>query len=98
LFTVDKRTVIDAGVDGNEARFINHSCEPNCLAVTDKRRVYIEAKRDISEGEELTYDYNLQLDEQPDAEMKARYACHCGTASCRGTMLGLKKKSRRKKD
>jgi SET domain-containing protein len=41
LFTVDRRTVIDAGVGGNEARyFFNHSCEPNCEAVSEKRRVF----------------------------------------------------------
>ena len=43
LFIVDGRTVIDAGVDGNEARFINHACEPNCESVIENRRVFIEA-------------------------------------------------------
>src|SRR5512135_2830277 len=57
LFSVNSRTVIDAGVGGNEAQFINHSCEPNCEAVTEKRRVFIEALRDITPGEELLYDY-----------------------------------------
>jgi uncharacterized protein len=87
LFSVDGRTVIDAGVDGNEAQYINHSCEPNCAAVTDKRRVYIEALRNIEPGEELLYDYNLtrQDDDAPDLEQ--RYACHCGAPTCRGTML-----------
>ena len=42
LFTVDRRTVIDAGVGGNEARYFNHSCAPNCEAVTEQRRVYLE--------------------------------------------------------
>src|SRR6185436_2490439 len=87
LFTVDARTVIDAGVNGNDAHFINHSCEPNCETVVDKRRVYIEALRDIAVGEELTYDYNLQFEGKIDPKPKARYACLCGTASCRGTML-----------
>lgn len=87
LFTVDKHVVIDAGVGGNEARFINHSCEPNCIAVIERQRVFIEAKREIPAGAELTYDYNLQQDEEPDEEVKRRYACHCGAKSCRGTML-----------
>ena len=87
LFTVDKRTVIDAGVDGNDARFINHSCEPNCVAVIERKRVFIEAKREIAAGDELTYDYNLQQDEEPDDVAKSRYACHCGAKTCRGTML-----------
>ncbi len=87
LFVVDKHTVIDAAVGGNEARFINHSCEPNCEAVTERRRVFIQALKDIAAGEELTYDYNLTRDGQDDAEIEQRYACHCGARSCRGTML-----------
>ena len=91
LFSVDKHTVIDAGVGGNEARFINHSCEPNCKAVTEKKRVYIEAIKAIAEGEELTYDYNLTRDGTDDEEMEKRYACRCGAKTCRGTMLAPKK-------
>ena len=87
LFTVDRRTVIDAGVGGNEARYFNHSCEPNCEAVTEKRRVYLEALRTIAAGEELTYDYQLERGRWPTAEWEKRYACRCGAATCRGTML-----------
>lgn len=98
LFSVDKRTVIDAGVGGNEARFINHSCEPNCTAVTEKRHVYIEALRDIAPGEELLYDYNLTRSDDDAADLAQRYACHCGASTCRGTMLapfdGAKKRAR----
>ena len=53
LFSVDNRKVIDATYGGNESRFINHSCDPNCDAVIEKRRVYIEANRTIRKGEEL---------------------------------------------
>ena len=87
LFTVDRRTVIDAGVGGNEARYFNHSCEPNCEAVTEQRRVYLEALRTIAAGEELTYDYQLERGRWPTAEWERRYACRCGAATCRGTML-----------
>jgi SET domain-containing protein len=87
LFTVDRRTVIDAGVGGNEARYFNHSCEPNCEAVIEDRRVYIEALRTIAAGEELTYDYQLQRGRWHAAEWESRYACRCGAATCRGTML-----------
>jgi SET domain-containing protein len=87
LFTVDRRTVIDAGVGGNEARYFNHSCEPNCEAVTEQRRVYLEALRTIAAGEELTYDYQLERGGWPPAEWERRYACRCGAATCRGTML-----------
>ena len=97
LFVVDKHTVIDAGVDGNEARFINHSCEPNCKAVIEKKRVYIEALRTISEGEELTYDYNLTRDGKEGPEEEKRYACHCGTKTCRGTMLASRKGQKKSK-
>ncbi len=90
LFSVDDRTAIDAGVNGNEAQFINHSCEPNCRAVTKRGRVHIWAVRDILPGEELTYDYNLTRDGVGDDEAYRRYACHCGAPSCRGTMLAPK--------
>ena len=87
LFSVDSRTVIDASVGGNDARFINHSCEPNCETLTHKRRVYVEALQDIEEGEELFYDYNLTRDGDDSAELEKRYACRCGSKTCRGTML-----------
>jgi SET domain-containing protein len=101
LFTVDKRTVIDAGVGGNDARFINHACDPNCEAITEKRRIYIEALRTIAAGEELTYDYQLERPGRYTAKWATRYACHCGAATCRGTMLApppKRRKSRRKSE
>jgi|SRR6185436_18988743 len=99
LFTVDKRTVIDAGVGGNAARFINHACDPNCEAVTENRRIYIEALRTIAAGEELTYDYQLEHHGRYTAEEAQRYACRCGAATCRGTMLAppKRRKARRGK-
>lgn len=87
LYVVDKRTVIDAGVGGNDARFINHSCEPNCQAVIESRRVYIEALRTITPGEELTYDYNLTRESSDTEQTELDYACHCGSSNCRGTMM-----------
>jgi uncharacterized protein len=87
LFTVDQRTLIDAGVGGNEARYVNHSCAPNCEAVIEQGRVYLEALRTITAGEELTYDYQLECGRRPRAEWERRYACRCGAATCRGTML-----------
>lgn len=87
LFKIDKRVAIDAGVGGNDARFINHSCDPNCESVIDKRHVYIEAIRTIQPGEELTYDYSLTRDEDDGPNIEAEYACHCGSPECRGSML-----------
>lgn len=87
LFIVDSRTVIDAGVDGNEARFFNHSCDPNCESVIEKRRVYIETVRDVAPGEEMTYDYQIQREADDPANIDEVFACRCGFANCRGTML-----------
>jgi SET domain-containing protein len=97
LFIVDRKTVIDAGVNGTEARLINHSCEPNCESVTDKRRVYIEALRDIAPGEELAYDYQIQREDTDPANIDEVFACRCGAASCRGTMLWPAKRPAKKR-
>jgi len=87
LFIVDSRTVIDAGVDGNDARFFNHSCDPNCESVVEKRRVYIEAIRPIEPGEEMTYDYQIYKEAGDPENIDEVFACRCGFANCRGTML-----------
>jgi SET domain-containing protein len=87
LFIVDARTVIDAGVGGNEARFVNHACEPNCESVIENRRVFIEAVRAIEPGEELTYDYQIQREADDPPDVDAVFACRCGSARCRGSML-----------
>ena len=87
LFTVDSRTVIDAGVGGNEARYINHACRPNCESVTSGRRVFIKAIRTIHKGEELFYDYQIPRDGDDPTDIDAIFACHCGAAGCRGSML-----------
>lgn len=87
LFTVDSRTYIDAGVDGNDAQYFNHSCAPNCEAVLEAGRIYIEALRPIGPGEELTYDYRLEHPKPFDPGAAQRYACHCGALNCRGTLL-----------
>jgi uncharacterized protein len=87
LFIVDKKTVIDAGVGGNAARFINHSCEGNCESVIEKGRVYIEATRTIQQGQELGYDYEIGREPDDPPNVDEIFACRCGTAKCRGTML-----------
>jgi hypothetical protein len=87
LFIVDSKTVIDAGADGNDARFFNHSCDPNCESTVEKRRVYIEAIRDIESGAELTYDYQIQREDEDPDNIDEVFACRCGFAKCRGTML-----------
>jgi uncharacterized protein len=87
LFIVDSKTVIDAGVNGNDARFFNHSCDPNCESVVEKRRVYIEALRAVEAGEEMTYDYQIYREEGDPENIDEVFACRCGFAQCRGTML-----------
>ena len=97
LFTVDAHTVIDAAVGGNEARYINHSCDPNCEAVDDAGRIFIEAVRNIRPGQELAYDYHLERDGRWRKEWAERYACRCGAPNCRGTLLVKPKRPKRKR-
>ena len=87
LFIVDKKTVIDAGVGGNDARFINHQCEGNCESVIENRRVFIDAVRDIEPGQELGYDYEIGREKDDPPNVDEIYACRCGSPKCRGTML-----------
>lgn len=91
LFAIDDDVVIDAAVDGNDARFINHSCDPNCDAVIEHGRIWIESVRQIAVGEELAYDYAYILEERHTPAAKRRYPCNCGAAICRRTILGRKK-------
>ena len=99
LFTLNDEYVIDANHKGNKARWINHSCDPNCESeieedAKDRRRkdkVFIHALRTIKPGEELTYDYGITLDEPHTARLKKIWACRCGSKKCTGTMLQPKK-------
>lgn len=87
LFAVDDEVVIDGNVGGSDARFINHSCDPNCEIVIARRRVYICALRDIDAGEELLYDYWYITDESYTLDdLKRIYPCRCGAEICRGTL------------
>ena len=97
LFIVDRYLVIDGGMSGNEARFINHGCDPNCESVTEQRRVFIEAVRTIEAGEELKYDYSIGRDDDDPLNVDEVYACRCGAAECRGTMLWPAKRPVRRK-
>lgn len=91
LFAIDDAVVVDASVNGTEARFINHSCAPNCDAVIEDGRIWIETLHDIEPGEELVYDYAYILAERHTPAAKRRYPCHCGAITCRGTILGRKR-------
>ncbi len=96
FFSLESGKLIDGGDEGNDARWINHSCEPNCEAQEEKGRVFIQALRDITRGEELNYDYGLVIDEKMSKALKKAYQCRCGSAECRGTMLAIKKKKKKK--
>jgi SET domain-containing protein len=99
LFTLNEQYVIDANQRGNTARWINHSCAPNCRAVVeesasgDPRRdkVKIEAIRNIKPGEELTYDYGIVLEVPHTARLKKLRQCLCGSPECTGTLLKPKR-------
>ncbi|KAF0889411.1 hypothetical protein E2562_023699 [Oryza meyeriana var. granulata] len=83
LFRLDDEYVVDATKRGGLARFINHSCDPNCytkvITVEGQKKIFIYAKRRIYAGEELTYNYKFPLEEK-------KIPCHCGSQRCRGSM------------
>eukprot|EP00775_Hariotina_reticulata_P004530 gene4530-4782_t len=85
LFRVDNEWVADATVRGGRARFINHSCDPNCytkiFTIDGTRKIGIYAKKAVAPGEELAYDYKFDYEE--DAR---RVPCACGAKNCRGFM------------
>jgi SET domain-containing protein len=87
LFTVNRKVVIDGGVGGRAARYVNHSCQPNCEADEIGGRIFITSIRDIAAGEELTYDYNMEAPSPLPRDWRRRYACRCGTPRCRKTIV-----------
>lgn len=87
LFHVGRNRYLDASVGGNAARFINHSCDPNCEAEASDGAVSIRAIRNIQPGAELTYDYALEIEAGASLARRSLYACRCSAAACRGTML-----------
>ena len=91
FFTLADGRVIDGGAQGNEARFINHSCEPNCEAMEHPDgSVHIYALMDIERGEELSYNYALIYEGRHTAAVKRAFACRCGAPGCSGIMLAPK--------
>jgi uncharacterized protein len=92
LFILNSRTCVDAAFDGNESRFLNHSCDPNCEAVIARGQIWIEALRTIPAGTELVYDYQYEDDPEYTEEDLRFYACKCGAANCRGTIVKTRKR------
>ena len=98
FFSLETGKIIDGGDGGSDARWINHSCAPNCEAQEEKGRVFIHALEDIKRGVELSYDYGLVIDEKMTKALKNDYACRCGAAQCRHTMLAVVEKKKKKKN
>jgi SET domain-containing protein len=95
FFSVDNGDVIDAAVGGNEARWINHSCEPNCETFEEDYRIFVHALRGLRPGEELFFDYKMIPAERRSPKVEKEFACFCGAEKCRGTMLAPKKKRKK---
>lgn len=81
IFTLNEREDLDGNVEWNPARFINHSCTPNCDAELEDEHIWIVANRDIRAGEELTFNYGFDL------ENYREYPCRCGAPSCVGFIV-----------
>lgn len=97
FFSLESGKIIDGGDGGSDARWINHSCAPNCEAQEEKGRVFIHALNDIKRGEELCYDYGLVIDDKITKSLKKDYECLCGADECRHTMLAIVEKKKKKK-
>lgn len=82
IFELDDMWDIDGDVPYNDARFINHSCDPNCEVEIEDGHIWIIALRDIRKGEELSYDYGFDL------EFYQQFPCRCGSPKCVGFMVG----------
>jgi uncharacterized protein len=81
VFTVTEEFDIDGAVDWNPARFINHSCAPNCEAQEEEEHIWIIALRDIRAGEELSFNYGYDLQDYEE------HPCRCGAPQCLGYMV-----------
>ena len=82
VFELNEKYDIDGNVSWNPAKYINHSCNPNCESVIeDEKRVVINAIRDIKKGEEITYNYGYSLDNFRE------HPCKCGSKNCVGYIV-----------
>lgn len=90
LFTLNSRTCVDAAVGGNDAMYINHSCDPNCEAVIERGKIWIDAIKRIPAGTELVYDYQYEFDDEYTENDLRWYKCACGSPKCRGTIVAPK--------
>jgi SET domain-containing protein len=90
VLNLDAERAVDGAEGGNDARFVNHSCEPNCEIYVFDEIPYVYAMQDIPAGAELTFDYNLQSASTQRISIalsRQLFPCRCGAAACRGTMV-----------
>jgi SET domain-containing protein len=90
FFSVEGGDVIDPAVGGNAARWINHSCAPNCETYEEQGRIFVHALRGLRAGEELFYDYKMIPAARRTRKVEKEFGCFCGAKKCRGTMLARK--------
>lgn len=95
LFIVDDKEIIDGAVNGNDAQYINHSCDPNAEAVIEGKRIFIYALRTIRPGDEIAYDYQYERTDEHTEDDEKFYKCLCGSPKCRGSILAPPKKPRK---
>jgi len=91
IFTLNSKYDIDGNVPENTARFINHSCSPNCEVVIISNRHWVVSKRKIKKDEELTYDYGFDFDNF------SAHPCRCGSENCAGFIVASKYRTKLKK-
>lgn len=89
LFGLSDGSVIDGSRGGNSARWLNHSCAPNCETIEDNGRIFIDTLRAIRPGEELFIEYFLTTDDPLEDEVRAQYACRCAAQGCRQSLLAV---------
>ena len=82
LFTLNKKIVLDGDIKSNTAKYINHSCDPNCEVDIIKGKIWILAIKDIKTGDELSYDYGFGYDED-----YKQFRCKCGSKNCCGYIV-----------
>ena len=87
LFILDDDIVLDARTTRCDAKYLNHSCDPNCESVIEDGHIWIDAIKPIKKEQELVYDYQFEFEDNYEPEDVRYYACLCGTAKCRGTIL-----------
>jgi SET domain-containing protein len=79
MFRSSKDKIIDATFNGSSARYLNHSCDSNCASIILEDKIIMYAKRDIIPNEELTYDYQFEVEAQ-------KLKCFCGSKNCLGRL------------